>query len=353
MPNRPRPLLSRWLRATVLTLASVLALAAAACAGSEAGPEGTAPAVLVGGPDVSGAETAPPGEEADSGDEQTESEPTPEPTLVSLDWLADNVSVPGLDGGVASPTLDQALQSAVADALAPFGGNPSAVVHNLADGRYAAVNETATWYAASTFKAAVLLEAYRQRDAGEIDFATEVVLEEKYAENDLGTLEYLEIKVNDKVTIGDAVKGMIVVSDTPLALLVIDQLDSNRIDATLDEIGTSVMTLSDRALPTTALDLTQLLIAISTGYGVTPASRDQMLSLMAQEWFTEGIIAGLPAGATYAHKSGRFDAAVHDSAIVWGPAGPYVITVMTDGASGWEPIAAASAAVYNHFAANP
>ena len=313
------------------------------------GDEPTQPGLLLGTPE--------PFDPADSPTPRpTESPlptPTREPVLVTLDWLGSGVTVPGLDGPIAAPVSDAGLQTAVGDALAGFGGQASVVVHNLADGRYAVANETRTWYAASTFKAAVLLEAYRQRDGGELAFAKEVVVEQKYADDDLGTLEYLEIKPGDKIKVQDAVKGMIVVSDTSLALLVIDQVNSNRVDATLREIGTSVMTLNNRELPTTAIDLAQLMTAIASGYGVSGGSRDEMLSLLAQEWFRDGIVAGVPADTALAHKSGSFSGATHDAAIVWGPGGPYVIVVMTDGSGGWDPIAAVSAAVWQYFSTNP
>jgi beta-lactamase class A len=119
------------------------------------------------------------------------------------------------------------------------------------------------------------------------------------------------------------------------------------------QVGATVMTVNDRALPTTALDLAQLMTAIAAGQGVTPASRDEMLSLLAQEWFREGVVAGVPEGTTLAHKSGRFDAATHDAAVVWGPDGPYVITVLTDGSGAWAPIAAISAAVWQYFETSP
>ena len=278
---------------------------------------------------------------------------TRQPVLVSLDWLAGSVAVPGLPSGITAPKSDAGLQNAVNSALSGFDGKASVVVHNLADGRYAASGESEIYYAASTFKAAVLLEAYRQRDAGSLDFAKIVTVEEKYAVNDLGTLEYLEIKVGDQITISDAVRGMIVVSDTSLATLLIDQLGSNNVDAALRSIGATVMTINDRDLPTTALDLAQLMTAIAAGQGVTPASRDEMLSLLAQEWFREGVVAGVPEGTTLAHKSGRFDAATHDAAVVWGPGGPYVITVLTDGSGAWAPIAAISAAVWQYFETSP
>jgi beta-lactamase class A len=280
-------------------------------------------------------------------------EPTPSPALVSLDWLASDVAVPGLSGQPAAPVVDQGLEDAVNGALASFGGQASVVVHNLSDGRYAATNESRVWYAASTFKAAILLTAYQQRDAGTLDFDKLVTLEEKYAVDDLGTLDYLHLKVGDQLSIRDAVKGMIVVSDTPLAVLLQDQVGGNNVDAVLRSIGATTMTVNSHDLPTTALDLAQLMIAIVAGQGVTSESRDEMLSLMAQEWYTDGVVAGLPPGTQYAHKSGSYGPNTHDAAIVWGPAGPYVIVVMTDGSQGWSPIAVVSSAVYQYFAANP
>jgi beta-lactamase class A len=328
---------------------SLLALVLAACgSGGAEGPTPTGVAVLAGGPNSPDPERS----RTTAVTDTASPTPTPEPRLVSLDWLAGQVAVPGLSGAPAAPVPDAGLQEVVNAALAGFVGQASVVVHNLSDGRYAAVNESQTWYAASTFKAAVLLRAYQERDSGELDFNELVTLEEKYVQDDLGTLEYLELEKGDQLSVRDAVKGMIIVSDTALATLLTDKVGSNDIDETLDNVGATVMTVNDRGLPTTAIDLTQLMTAIFAGQGVTAESRDEMLSLLAQEWFTQGIIAGLPGGVQYAHKSGSLNDNVHDTAIVWGPAGPYVLTVMTDGSSGWEPIAAVSAAVYNYFAAN-
>lgn len=339
----------------LLLAAFALLLFAVACGSGGGDYAQPTPQVLVGGPLQVQAEGTPP--EVTTPDTAVGQTPVPtpgrEPQLVSLDWLGADAGVTGLDAGIAPPVLDAGLQAAVADALDGFEGHASVVVHNLEDGRYAARNESESYYAASTFKAAVLLEAYRQRDAGELDFDRKVKLEEKYTENDLGTLEYLELHANDEITVRDALKGMIVVSDTSLAVMLVDVVGSNRIDAMLRSIGATTMTVNDRGLPVTSLDLAQLMIAIASGQGVAAESRDEMLSLMAQEWFTEGIAAGLPEGAAYSHKSGNLGTATHDAAIVWGPAGPYVIVVMTDGSGGWTPIADVSAAVWQYFATNP
>jgi beta-lactamase class A len=333
----------------LLALAALLiALPVVACGGGAAQGSPT-PLALVGTPQPTSTDTVRPRSTTPT----LAPTPTPEPTLVSLGWLAADVRLPGLLGNIAAPVEDSRLQAAVEGALAGFGGSASVVVENLQNGRYAATNESQTWYAASTFKAAILLTAYQQRDAGLLDFDKIVTLEDKYTQYDLGTLEGLGLRTNDQVTVRDAIKGMIVVSDTTLAALMQDQVGGNNVDATLRDIGATVMTVNSHDLPTTALDLAHLMIAITAGQGVSAESRDEMLSLLAQEWYTEGIVAGLPAGSQYAHKSGSYGAAVHDAGIVWGPAGPYVIVVMTDGSGAWTPIADVSAAVWNYFASGP
>jgi beta-lactamase class A len=327
-------------------VAVLTVLVAVACSGQDDATTSSTPRVLVVGESPSPTERA----SATVSGLPTPS-PTPAPVLISLDWLAGDAGLPDA-GPIAAPTRDDGLRAAVEAGLANFAGESSVEVWNLTDGRYAALNESRSWYAASTFKAALLLAAYQQRDAGLLDFDKVVTVEEKYTENDLGTLEYLGIHPNDQITVRDAIKGMIVVSDTSLAGLVQDQVGGNVVDAALREIGATVMTVNSRDLPTTASDLSQLMIAIVDGHNVSAESRAEMLSLLAKEWYTSGIVAGLPAGTQSAHKSGTLGAATHDAAIVWGPGGPYVIVVMTDGSGGWDPIAAVSAAVWAYFAAS-
>jgi beta-lactamase class A len=332
-------MLPRFIFCALLALPSAIACGS----GGESAPESTLP-VLVGEP----VGTTSPPRDGDSAHEQgTEDE------VVSLGWLAGGASFPAVPSPFAPTHESGGLRAAVESALDGRDGRFSVIVRNLADGREVSINAGETYYAASLFKAAVLLTAYQLRDAGTLDFTKEVEITEESAENDLGTLEYLELEVGDKVTIGDAVKAMVVVSDTTLANLVLEEIGYAPVDAVLESVGAIVMTVSDRELPTTAEDMAALISAIATGNGASEASRQEMLSLMAQEWFGEGVVAGLPTGTVYAHKTGSFTDATHDVAIVEGPAGPYLIAVLSDGSGEWEPIAAVSAAVWHYFEVNP
>ncbi len=317
----------------------VAAVVTFSCGGSA---ESEPPQVLVGGlptlaPAGSASATPAAAEEVAS-----PTAPPREPMVVSLAWLDGGTLVPDLPAPFAAPSGDGGLRAAIEAALAGREGSYSVVVHNLADGRYAALNEDRVYYAASLYKLELLLEAYRQRDAGELDFSRLLTLERKYVENDLGTLEGLGLIEGDMVSVADAIRAMTIVSDTPTAVLVQDTVNPARVDATLGSLGLTSTENANRELPTTARDMARLLTAIAAGEGGVGGSRVEMLSLLRQEWFTEGIVAGVPG-----------EAAVDDVALVWGPAGPYVIAVLTDRSYDWEPIREVSRAVWDYFAANP
>ena len=275
------------------------------------------------------------------------------PSVVSLSWLAGGGEVPPLPSPFAPRLDDSGLQAVVGAALAGREGSYSVVVQNLADGRYAALNDAKIYYAASLYKLELLLEAYRQRDAAELDFTRLLTLEKKYVEYDLGTLESLGLKEGDMITVADALRAMIVVSDTPTAVMMHDVLGPLRVDATLQSLGITETESANHDLPATARDMARLLGAVAVGEGVSEASRLEMLSLLLRETYAEGVRAGVPTGALVAHKTGSYNNATHDVALVWGPDGPYIIAVMTDRSYDWNAIRGVSEAVWAYFAASP
>lgn len=275
------------------------------------------------------------------------------PEIESLEYLTADVEVPPLPAAFASPRDDAALAAAVRTALSGYEGEYSVVVRNLEDGRSASLNAGRVYYAASLFKLALLLEAYRQRDAGELDFAELLTLEEKYVAYDLNTLELLGLEEGDRITLADALKAMIIVSDTPTAVMVQDQVNPARVDQTLRSLGINDMSLRTYDLPTTAGDMALLMAAVAAGEGVSEESRREMLALLLQESIRDGIPSGVPPNSAVAHKSGNFEGATHDVALVWGPGGPYVLAVLSDRSWDSEPIRAVSRAVWDYFAAHP
>jgi beta-lactamase class A len=275
------------------------------------------------------------------------------PVVKSLEYLSTDVAAPELPATFAPQSKDPALDALIRTTLSGYEGTYSVVVRNLEDGRSASLNEGEVYYAASLFKLALLLEAYRQRDDGEIDFSQMLTLDEEYADYDLNTLEYLELEVGDMLTLADALKAMIIVSDTPTAVMVQDVVNPWRVDQTLRSLGINDMSLLSADLPTTARDMALLMEAVAAGEDVTAESRSEMLALLLQEWIRGGIPSGVPPQSAVAHKTGNLTDASHDVALVWGPGGPYIIAVLSDRSWDWEPTVAVSRAVWDYFAANP
>lgn len=84
---------------------------------------------------------------------------------------------------------------------------------------------------------------------------------------------------------------------------------------------------------TTARDLGVLLLAIAQGRAASRAACDSMLAILGRQEFNEGIPAGVPPGTRVAHKTGWVGEVVyHDAAIVYPAHGAaYVLTVLTGG----------------------
>jgi beta-lactamase class A len=333
----------------LLVAAVILCLS---CGGGSAGEEPAPQELLIGGPTRAATITPTPSVlGAVASPSAATGTPTRSPAVVSLAWIAGQREIPPLPP-FAPAHPDAGLANALNEALRDTPGKISVVVHNLQDGRHAAVNENEVHYAASLFKLGILYEVYRQRDAGLIDLGTLITLEAKYAEHNLGTMEDLGLIAGDMISIGDAARAMAVHSDTPTGVLLQDTVGCKLADETLAGLGIHTTRFCNRELPATAADMTTLMIAVAGSVGVSEASRNEMLSLLAQEYYRGGIIAGLPEGAAVAHKSGSYSGATHDVAVVWGPAGPYVIAVLTDQPGNWATIAKISAAVWAYFA-NP
>jgi beta-lactamase class A len=224
-------------------------------------------------------------------------------------------------------------------------------VHHLADGRYAALEPDYVHSAASLFKLAVLASALRERDAGRLDFKQLVVLDDWYAAYDRGTLSPLGLQPGDRLSVGDAIAAMIIMSDTPLALLVQDTVGLDQVKALIEAEKLVNTSQPEPPLQTTASDMARLLEIIASGKGFSAAAREDMLSLLLQESIRSGIAAGIPKGTPLAHKTGNLDNATHDVGIVWGPTGPYLLAILSDQAWQWQAIDLLSRSVYDYFTA--
>ncbi len=244
---------------------------------------------------------------------------------------------------VTDPALEALLQGLLGTARSSYG----VFVKSLIDGTGASVNPDKVFSAASLFKLFVMWEAFRQESLGLISFGDIMEVTPYYKSWELGTNA---VEVGDLVTVDEALRLMMSISDTPTAVLLQDALDFANVNKGLEELGIRNSGLFYPGPPlATARDVGRLLEDILRGGILPEASHEAMLALLMSERTDNGLRAGVPPEIRVAHKTGSLPMALHDAGIVFLPGQTYVFVVLWDRQSDADLIATISQRVYAYY----
>jgi beta-lactamase class A len=232
-----------------------------------------------------------------------------------------------------SPIDDQVGQQIQA-ACTAFPGSAAVVVADPQGGFRYGVNDQRSFPAASLYKLAVLIEAYRQDALGQISLDdTRIVI----TEDDITDSGYFT-PAGTPLSVREAVERMITISDNSPALALVRLLDAHQINATMVALGLTNTRLNT-PLPddertsssnvTTASDMATLFVGLARGQIVSPGASRDMLAVLARQQINDRLPAGVPAGVTVAHKTGDLPGVAHDAGIIWTPNGPRVVVMLT------------------------
>jgi beta-lactamase class A len=227
---------------------------------------------------------------------------------------------------------------------------------DLANGDSLLVGAQLRFHAASTMKVPVMIQLYRDRDAGRLSLDDSIPVTNTFRSIVDSSTYWLDkaddsdsslyARVGGKATIRRLVELMETVSSNLATNLLIARVGAARANATAHTLGAdSILVLrgveDGKAYraglnnTTTARDLGVLLAAIAQHRAASPASCREMLAILGRQQFNEGIPAGLPAGTRVYHKTGWVGGLVyHDAAIVEREGGGgrrYVLVVLTGG----------------------
>jgi beta-lactamase class A len=208
------------------------------------------------------------------------------------------------------------------------------------------------FHAASTMKVPVLIELYRQIDAGRLTLDdqlpvvnrfTSVVDGSPYAldpadDSDNGAIYE---KLGGTLPIRELAEAMITVSSNLATNLLIEKLGVANIQQTvarLDADGMKVVRgVEDQKAfeqglinTTTARALLTLFEAIGRGTAASEASCGELIAILRRQQFNDRIPAGLPPGTPVAHKTGEITRIHHDAGIVYARR-PYALVVLVRG----------------------
>jgi len=209
-------------------------------------------------------------------------------------------------------------------------------------------------HAASTMKVPVMIQIFRDADAGLLGLDDSLTVHTAFPslvpgaaftvgkEDDSDSTLYALVGRNRSVR--ELLELMITRSSNLATNILIERVSASRAQASARSLGawsTQVLRgVEDGAAyraglnnTTTARDLGVLLGAIAGGLAASRAACDSMLAILGRQEFNEGIPVGVPPGTRVAHKTGWIGEVVyHDAGVVYPADGAsYVLVVLTGG----------------------
>ena len=259
-----------------------------------------------------------------------------------------------------TPAPPSSLSAAIAARIAQTPARAVGVYYrDLATGDSVTVGSDVRFHAASTMKIPVMIQLFRDRDAGLLSLDDSITVTNTFhsivdsspyqldVSDDSDSSLYKRAGGGQRASIRELIELMETVSSNLATNLLIAKVDAKRANATAHALGAdSILVLrgveDGKAYraglnnTTTARDLGILLAAIANETAASARSCRDMLAILGRQHFNEGIPAGLPAGTRIYHKTGWIGQVVyHDAAFVEPPPPSggrgYVLVVLTGG----------------------
>lgn len=228
------------------------------------------------------------------------------------------------------------LQAALASVPSYAPGHVALEIKDLATGYTSGVNANAVMPAASTIKVPIMVEVFRQMEAGKFDLNRRVHLEA--SDRDWGSGDIADAPLGSGFAVSQLLTQMITVSDNTAANMLIRLVGRSNINTEMSDLGLHHTHLADyirtaewsvrRTLRTTPADMVSLLSDMAKHQLIDEWSSREMIGILEHQQINTLLPVPLPDDILIAHKTGSFDDTLNDVGIVFGQE-PYVIAVMT------------------------
>jgi len=200
-------------------------------------------------------------------------------------------------------------------------------------------NENEPLIAASVIKIPIMVEAFRQFEAGILSPNDVHVLRDAEKMPSCGALNRMHDGL--EVSLRDLVELMIVLSDNTATNILIDLLGKDNVNATLQSLGITRSVLRRKLFDreahlkgientVTARDMGILLEKMYAGELVSEAASREMLEILRNQKLNGKMPFYLkPRGIASAHKTGEDDGITHDVGIVFARK-PFVLCMLSN-----------------------
>ena len=247
--------------------------------------------------------------------------------------------------GLWSPCHAAPLSQKLSSLLQDHEGNVSVAIKHLSTGERFEFHANRTMPTASLIKIAVMVEAYRQADAGRIDMDQRITLlaGDKVPGSGILTTHF---SAGTQLSLRDAIRLMISHSDNTATNLVLDQIGIRSTAETMEKLGfpntkihakvfrreTSVFPGRSKQFglgSTTALETAHLLEQLYRRQLASPAASLAMLKHLENCQDRTKLPRFLDSHTKIAHKAGSLSRVRTDAGIIFLSSGPLVICVLT------------------------
>lgn len=214
------------------------------------------------------------------------------------------------------------------------------------NGEETSLEPTRSWIPASTIKAYVAIEAFRQARVGLINFDQTVTIQARnVVPTELESDEFPRLREGVSATVRQLVEAMITQSDNIAYNTLLDLLDRRSINNTLHDLGLTESVVGQKL----NLDDTQAAADINTpGYQPnTTTAKDfaalfdllysnqipgseNILAIFKRQKIQSMIPALLPSNTPVAHKTGDWGQIYHDGGIIYKPQDAFILTIFTN-----------------------
>jgi beta-lactamase class A len=243
------------------------------------------------------------------------------------------------------------LEARILEQIKASGAEVSVALRSLDGTHELLIEPHKSYHAASTMKVPVMIELFRQADAGMLSLDDPLSIKNEFHSIVDGSVYQLDVGDDSDADVYEAVgrtltlrqlcEAMITVSSNFATNLLIEKLGVDNIRKTVSLLGADGMEVLrgvedqkafDKGMnnTTTARALLLLLTKIASGQAVSAKADGEMAAILKRQKFNDAIPAGLPPGTPVGHKTGNITRIHHDAAIVYAPK-PYVLVVLVRG----------------------
>jgi beta-lactamase class A len=243
------------------------------------------------------------------------------------------------------------LEGRVRSIIAASGAEVAVAFRTLDGTSELLIDADKPFHAASTMKVPVMIELFRQADAGMLELDEPLLVRNEFrsivdgspyklSEGDDSDLE-VYANVGKKMPLRRLNELMITVSSNFAANLLIERLGVENVKATVKRLGADGMKVlrgveDSKAFEkglnneTTARALAILFEKLAASTAVSPSADREMIEVLKRQKFNDAIPSGVPAGTPVAHKTGDITRIQHDGGIIYASS-PYVLVVLVRG----------------------